>query len=588
MNRKASSQCVGSATSLLMSSRPRRSGTPLATRFLVYYAVTYLILIAALGWFVERQVRDALLEDLVAGAVSTAKVARLGMPTELDRLDGWSEEVFEESGLRVTVIQDDGVVVGDSHSDPAVMENHSNRPEVIAAEAGEIGQASRVSLSTGFAQVYVALPPEDGLVLRVSVSERSVAERLSPIRLGILTASLLVGLIGVFVVAVVARRLARPIVNLSDTTLAIAAGGLDVRPERSSVAEVNELGQAISQLAEDLGQRLVQSELATETLEVVLGALPQGTLLVDSDESVAYANSRMAELIGQIPESLSGLTPHPFQTAVRDARESGEKVDVTVEYGTPAKQLRGMATPFIGDQRILLVVVDVTDRERVASIRRDFVANASHELKTPVSSIIASADALSIAVERGDGSAVTFARNVEASARQLDRLVSDLLDLSRLEREEPELDPVRVDLLVREEVDRFQDTASEAGVELTVESEAVQALANWRDLSIAVRNLLDNAVRYTQPGGSVVASVGSDEGSAVVRVTDTGTGVPTRDLERIFERFYRVDAARSRRTGGTGLGLAIVKHVVESHGGLVEAQSELDVGSTFTIRLPLA
>lgn len=259
-----------------------------------------------------------------------------------------------------------------------------------------------------------------------------------------------------------------------------------------------------------------------------------------------------------------------------------------VDHGSPPRRLRGVATPFTGDNRILMVVVDVTERERVASVRRDFVANASHELKTPVSSIIASAEALTLAVERGDDSALDFARHVNVSARQLDRLVSDLLDLSRLERETPELEEIQLNQLVGDEVTRFGDRATEAGIKLNFQSEPVAVMGNWRDLSIVARNLLDNAIRHTSHRGRVDVSVREDEESAVLEVADSGVGIPTRDLERIFERFYRVDTGRSRRTGGTGLGLSIVKHAVESHGGTVDARSELDVGSTFTVRLPLA
>ncbi|MEX1038613.1 MAG: ATP-binding protein [Acidimicrobiia bacterium] len=560
--------------------------TRLSTRFLVYYAVTYLLLIGALGWFVDRQIRSALVDDMVASIESTARVASLTMPDDQAILEQWTDQVFTASGLRVTVIDTDGVVLSDSHSDPAVMENHRARPEVLAALAGEVGRDSRISGSTGFAQHYLALPPDDGLVLRVSESERSVSERLVPFRWGILSMFLIVGAIGVVVVGYLARRLTRPIAEIRDTTLEIAGGDFTKRPGRSPVRELDELGLSISQLAEELGQRLTQSEVATATLEVVLGALPQGTILVGADEGIAYANPRATELIGAVPEHLNNLTPHPFQTVVRECREAMDQREVTVDHGSPPRRLRGVATPFTGDRRILLVIVDVTDQERVASIRRDFVANASHELKTPVASIIASSEALTIAVERGDESAIRFARNLEASARQLDRMVSDLLDLSRLEREVPEVGRIRLDLLASEEVGRFQEHAGNAGVGLTVRAEEASVMGNWRDISMAVRNLLDNAVRYTPGGGSVDVKVGVDSEGAFVEVADTGAGIPTRDLDRVFERFYRVDAARSRRTGGTGLGLAIAKHVVESHGGTISARSQLDVGSTFTIRLP--
>jgi two-component system phosphate regulon sensor histidine kinase PhoR len=560
--------------------------TRLSTQFLLYYAVVYLVLIGALGWFVDRQIRSAFVDDLVAGVESTARVARLTMPDDESLLGDWVEQVFDSTGLRVTVIRTNGVVVADSHSEPEIMENHLGRPEVTAALRGEVGRDLRVSDSTGFSQHYLALPPDNGLIVRVSESERSVSDRLAPFRWGTLSMFFVLGLAGILVVAFIARRLAQPIGEIRDVALGIAGGDFTKRPARSSVRELDELGLSISQLAEELGERLAQSEDATQTLEVVLGALPQGTVLVDADEAIVYANPRAEELIGPIPGQLNSLTPHPFQTVIRECREAMDQVEVTVDHGSPPRRLRGVASPFTGDRRILLVIVDATDQERVASIRRDFVANASHELKTPVASIIASSEALTMAVERGDESAVKFARNLEASARQLDRMVSDLLDLSRLEREDPELDSVRLDLLVSEEVGRFQEQAGNAGVGLTVDAERALVMGNWRDLSMAVRNLLDNAVRYTPGGGSVEVEVGADADGVFIEITDTGSGIPTRDLDRVFERFYRVDAARSRRTGGTGLGLAIAKHVVESHGGTISARSQLDVGSTFTIRLP--
>jgi two-component system phosphate regulon sensor histidine kinase PhoR len=571
-----------------MNRPPLPGRARLSTQFLLYYAVAYLVLIGALGWFVDRQIRSAFVDDLVASVESTARVARLTMPDDEALLGEWVDEVFKATGLRVTVIRTDGVVIADSHSDPEIMENHIGRPEVVAALQGELGRDLRISDSTGFSQHYLALPPNNGLIIRVSESERSVSDRLAPIRWGILSMFIAVGAFGVAVVAYLARRLSRPIVEIRDTALEIAGGDFTIRPRRSPVRELDELGLSISQLAEELGERLAQSEFATQTLEVVLGALPQGTVLVGADETIVYANPRAGELIGPIPDQLNSLTPHPFQTVIRECREAMDQVEVTVDHGSPPRRLRGVASPFTGDRRILLVIVDVTDQERVASIRRDFVANASHELKTPVSSIIASSEALTLAVERGDSSAINFARNLEASARQLDRMVSDLLDLSRLEKEVPEVERLRLDLLVSEEVGRYQEQAGRAGVGLAVDAVDVSVMGNWRDLSMAVRNLLDNAVRYTPGGGSVDVTVGVDGESAVVEVADSGSGIPTRDLERVFERFYRVDAARSRRTGGTGLGLAIAKHVIESHGGTITARSQLDIGSTFSIRLPIA
>ncbi|MGD2101174.1 MAG: ATP-binding protein [Acidimicrobiia bacterium] len=568
-----------------MSSR-RGEGTNLSTRVLTFYAITYLVLIGLMGFIIERATQSALLEDVNANLEVAARLARESLPDSGDYA-AWSERTFSTSGYRTTLIRVDGVVLADSHSNPAAMENHLSRPEVQSALDGVVGRAQRVSDSTGFEQRYVALPPVDGLIVRASVSTRVIADDLGTVRTSIILTAVGFGLVGVALLAILARRMTKPITELTDLARAVADGELDVETRRSRVRELDQLGLAISAISNRLGSRVSDAEEATATLEVVLGALPQGTVLFGEDEAVQYANPAARAILGVLPESLSGLAPLQLQTAVREAVESKTQQVRQVEHGSPTRRLRGIATPFSADNRVLLLVVDVTDRERADSVRRDFVANASHELKTPVSTIIASSEALQIALDRDDGSAGRFAGRIEGSARQLDRLVGDLLDLSRLEREEPEMAPTRLDHLVRDEVERIRAEADARGLRLTTQTEEITCSVNQRDVATAIRNILDNAVRYTMEGGSISVIVTAEDDEAVVSVSDTGEGIPTRDTERVFERFYRVDSARSRATGGTGLGLSIVKHVAESHGGTVSLESELGVGSTFTIRLPV-
>jgi signal transduction histidine kinase len=381
--------------------------------------------------------------------------------------------------------------------------------------------------------------------------------------------------------------MAQPINRLTTQTRALTGEEGDNKLARSSVREIDELTLAITELDAASNARIRDARRSSSTLEVVLEALPQGTVLLDEEDLVVYANPSAKTLLGAIPSTLAGLVPFSFQDLVQEARASGEQITTLAEHGKPPRVLRGIATPFADDGRVLLVAVDITERERAASVRRDFVANASHELKTPVSAIIASSEALQLAVERGDASAVDFARQIEGSATQLDRLVADLLDLSRLERDEPELEPLSLGHIVREEVERVRHNAEEGGIEVTVDLAEVQIAGSRRDVAIAVRNLLDNAIGYTPAGGKIGAELEKVGQEAVLRIIDTGEGIPTRDIERVFERFYRVDSARSRATGGTGLGLAIVKHVVEGHGGSVTVESELGAGSVFTVRLPV-
>ena len=570
-----------------MSSRSL-GGPNLSRRFVTYYTIAYLVMISLMGVAFDLSSRAALLNDVDHDLEVAASLAQIGLTDDESAYQQWADESFERSGFRFTLIRSDGVVLSDSHLEAEGMENHANRSEVRSALEGSVGLAVRTSASTGFEQRYVAIPPIDDLVVRASVPTRTIASELATLRRNTLIAAVLVGMAGVLVILFLARRLARPITELTTQALAVAGGATEVSPPRSRVLELDQLGGAISSMADRLSARVEDVEEASATLELVLRALPQGTILVDGSDRLVYANNAADDMLGSVPAQLSTLAPLQLQELVREVRATGEHETVMVDRGLPPRRLRAVATPFSNDDRVLLLVADVTDRERTDSIRRDFVANASHELKTPVSTIIASSEALQISLSRADGSAGRFATRIEDSARQLDRLVGDLLDLSRLERDDPEREPERIDLLAREEVERIRPVAEDKKVGLDFDSEELVVLVSRRDLSVAIRNLLDNAVRYTEPGGRVEVDLSRRGGHAVLSITDSGEGIPTRDLERVFERFYRVDTARSRQTGGTGLGLAIAKHVTENHGGSISVTSELGVGSTFVVRLPLS
>ncbi|MEX0863394.1 MAG: ATP-binding protein [Acidimicrobiia bacterium] len=439
-------------------------------------------------------------------------------------------------------------------------------------EPGRANLTTRLLFISSLASLVIVLL----LPLLVDRSIRAITTRVA----------LLLSLVALGGLALMSRRLARRLSDLADQANSIAGGDLDAAPERSPVAEVDRLGLALSEIARDLGGRVTDAEQAAAMLEVVLGAMPQGIVLFDGDR-VIYANPAAGQILGAVLDTLGGLTPLQLQSAVREARGGEQPVSRVVDHGGPARRLRGTATPFVGDDRVMLVVADITESERTDTIRRDFAANASHELKTPVATIIAASEALQIALSRGDPSAEGFASQVESSARQLDRLVADLLDLSRLEKETPELAPVRFDLVVGEELEKVEGRVSDNDLTMVANLEEALVVANSRDLGIAVHNLLDNAIRHTPGGGKVTVVLETSSGRAVLTVADTGEGIPSRDLERVFERFYRVDSARSRGTGGTGLGLAIVRHVAESHGGEVSLQSELGRGSSFEVWLPL-
>ena len=339
----------------------------------------------------------------------------------------------------------------------------------------------------------------------------------------------------------------------------------------------------------DVRERLRRAEDERRSMALVLSSMREGVLLVEPDGRILFANPALEALLSGAPASLDALLPLHLREAVRTATAAGAPRSAEVETGAPSRWLRGDAIPVGEDGAVLLVVRDVTEARRLEAVRRDFVTNASHELKTPAASIQAAAETIGTAAVHDPAVVPRFAAQLEREALRLSRIVSDLLDLSRLESGSTLEEQVALDAVLRDEAERFEGPAAEAGVALSMDAEMVPRVrGSARELALMARNLVDNAIRYTRPGGRVDVRLGQTGDEIVLTVADTGVGIPGRDLGRVFERFYRVDRARSRETGGTGLGLSIVKHVVENHCGTVTVRSELGVGSTFEVRLPAA
>ena len=346
--------------------------------------------------------------------------------------------------------------------------------------------------------------------------------------------------------------------------------------------------QAREARIQDLDARLRAAEDERRSASTVLSSMEEGVLLFDPDGRTGLTNTAAELHLGARPGSIDALLPLGLQQLVRRAAEAREGFVTEVETGAPSRMLRGSAVP-TEDGSIVLVIRDVTETRRLDQVRRDFVANASHELKTPAASIQAAAETIGTAALDDPSVIPRFAAQLERESGRLSRIVSDLLDLSRLEAGSALDEEVALDAIVRDEGERFDESASEAGIALSISAERVPGvLGSGRDLALLVRNLVDNAIRYTRPGGRVDVALGLRDGQVVLTVDDTGLGIPARDLPRIFERFYRVDRARSRETGGTGLGLSIVRHVAENHGGRVDVRSELGRGTRFEVHLPVA
>lgn len=411
--------------------------------------------------------------------------------------------------------------------------------------------------------------------------------RLGGVRLIVVLGAGLTALIGVAVIWLVAKGATGPVRRITAEVERMSRGDLAARVEPSEGEELGPLAETLNRMADRLGARIEAVDRDREQLQQILGTMEEGVVLTGDGGGVRFANPAARRMLGATPETLRTLTPASLRILVEEVLTTKGPAEREIETGLPIRNLLATGIPLRDAGGVLVVLRDVTAARRVTAMRRDFVADASHELKTPVAAIQAAAETLERALRDDPEAAARFAGQLRRESARLSRLVSDLLDLSRLESERPEFELVRFDLLAQEEAARLGDSAREAGVTLEIDARPLTVSGSTKDLALLVGNLLENAVQYTPSGGRVRLEVGSADDSVVLSVEDTGIGIPSRDLPRVFERFYRVDRARSRATGGTGLGLSIARHVTEQHGGRIEAESELGRGSTFRVWLPL-
>jgi two-component system phosphate regulon sensor histidine kinase PhoR len=545
-----------------------------------------LAVLIALGVVVDRVLEGYFVDQLTDSLMADARAAQTALPVSASLQDE-VRRLGQAVGARITIIRTDGVVLADSEHDPATMENHLGRPEVRQALHGSVGVADRSSATIGVPFRYVALPPSNGRIVRVALPLTQVRSRLSTIRVILGVGLAAAALVGLGVLALIARSLSRPIRRASAAVDLVARGDLSADVPEGGMRELAILGQAVNRMRAEVAARIGDLERERSTRDAVLSRLEEGVMLFDPDGAARYQNESARRFLGSI-ERVHQVVPASLREAVEAARR--ERARRTLDVSGPGtRALTATAVAIPGEGSVLLVLRDVTEARATDAVRRDFVANASHELKTPAASVRALAETIHSAAMDDPPSVPRFAAQLEREAVRLSRIISDLLDLSRLEGEVGERAEVRLDRLVASEAGSAAETGARAGLTVRVEADhPVVVNGSARDLGLLVRNLVENAVQYTRPGGRVAVEVRPEDGVAVLSVQDTGVGIPKRDQARVFERFYRVDRARSRETGGTGLGLSIVKHVAENHGGGVVVDSRLGEGSIFTVRLPLA
>jgi two-component system phosphate regulon sensor histidine kinase PhoR len=544
--------------------------------------------------------------ELAAGLARELFDAKHSDPGRPEALHELATRAARAAGARVTLIAADGRVLADSGVERDALDhvaNHAARPEVAAALAGRTGSARRHSSTVGQAFLYVAVPRVEGRAgsgaIRLARDLESVQRDLAGLDRAILGAGALGLVAGLLILALWLREaFDRPLARVRAALARIESGDLSARTRLRARGAVGEIAAAIDQMAGELESRLREVTQEKEQLSGVLGGMVDGVLVIGADGRIGLANRSLRELFG-IRGELVGKRPIEvirhvaLEDALREAAHSDAAVVREVALGTsPARALRlhASAFPTAEGAGVVAVFSDVTELRRVEAMRRDFVTHASHELKTPITAIRGFAEMLAEgSVPAADQQRILGI--VRDHVERLERLVEDLLELARAEGDQPQLRRVPLELapLARTALEGLEARFAERRIRAELSDlGAPRALADPGAFEQVLSNLLDNALKYTEPGGSVSVELAGEGERVRLSVRDTGIGIPEADRARIFERFYRVDKARSRALGGTGLGLAIVKHLVQAMDGEVSVESTPGIGSTFHVRLPRA
>ena len=526
------------------------------------------------------------------GALSTLDQKLASDSAQLARLQSIVAEDGRAAGARATIIDAQGRVWADSEADPASMENHAQRAEFVAALKGNVGTATRRSRTVGIPFLYVAAPVAGGAV-RLAYPLSDVEAALTRVRRQLFFGSLLAFVVALIVSGIAAQSTARRLRRIVQFADRIAAGNLAARIEESSGDEIGQVAASLDKTARHLEASFAALQTSQHQLETLLNSMQDAVVAVSADDRVQWANQMMDRLVPQHTRKNAPLVETvrdpDFLTAVRGASESRKVFTARAASIVPGRTFDVTAAPMPGGGAVA-VLRDLTETERIEKTRRDFIANVSHELRTPLTSIQGYTETLLDSAPDNNHSR-DFLEIIRKSAVRMSRLTEDLLTLARVESGEQRFDiqPTAPADLLQEAVQSFREIARAQNVELIVEDgSASQVGADPEAIHQVFSNLVDNALKYAQSGGRIVLGARPLREGVEFFVQDFGPGISSEHLPRLFERFYRVDKARSRESGGTGLGLAIAKHIVLAHGGSIRAQSELNHGSTFLFTLPAA
>jgi len=566
--------------------------------FLIVIAATAGILDVMLGNAWEGSLRTEIERNL------KQKTLLFAHRVEIDHSHTLAEIAAQEglaAGARATVIDASGKVLADSESDPAQMENHARRVEFAAALAGQTGENERRSATLGIPFLYVAAPISGGAV-RLAYPLSDIESVQTQVRRKLFWGSAIASLMALLIAAGASIWMARRLQRIVDVAARIERGDLRARVNATPLDEIGRVAAAIDKTAEQVEVSFAAVRSSQRQLETLLNSMQDAVIAVSPDGLVRWANQPMDRLVPQHTRLnapvVETIRDPDFLATVKAAMTNKDVKTARATSIVPGRAFDVTAAP-LPDGGVVAVLRDLTETERVEKTRRDFIANVSHELRTPLTSIQGYTETLLDTIHDESAATREFLEIIRKNTVRMARLTEDLLTLARVESGETrfETEPVPPVELLHDAEESFREIARGHGVDLqimdshngsgSVES-LPQVLADREAIHQVFSNLIDNAMKYGRGGGRVELGARAAQRGIEFYVKDFGGGISSEHLPRLFERFYRVDKARSRESGGTGLGLAIAKHIMRAHGGSIRAESELNHGSMFMFTLPTA
>jgi len=575
------------------------------------FLMLIVVSLLAAAWYSSSSLRSFYLQNVLKDLEGRSDFLSWQIQDRISKenageIDGFCKELGKKTATRLTVILPDGEVLGDTDEEPAKMENHSDRPEIKEALTGKVGTSTRYSYTLKKNMMYVAIAVKKGNktlgVIRTSRPLASISETLAPIYVEIAFGVLVIAVAAVVLSFVISRRISRPLEEIKRGAQRFANGDLSLRLPVPQSDEIGSLAQTMNNMAKQLDERIRTITQRSSEHQAIFRSIVEGVLAVDADGRVISMNHAAGEMLGINHEEVNGKTigeairNTDIQKFVSLALSSDEPVEgETILQDSEEKYLHLKGAVLRTSEReasgAVVVLNDLSHLRKLEKIRREFVSNVSHELRTPITSIKGFVETLQDGALKSPEDAERFLGIINKELDRLNSVIEDLLMLSRIERDTEgaqislELTPVAG--ILQGAVQSRQAKAEEKNIAVDMKCDKnLSVRANALLLENAVINLLDNAINHSEKGSSILMEASRTDEGIAIHIIDHGYGIEKKHISRIFERFYRVDKARSRKQGGTGLGLAIVKHIVQAHCGRLQVESSPGEGSTFSIYLP--